>query len=94
MKPISSGLGALLAQLERRTQETLDLTKRVRSALSDEEKIHVVSASYRDDTLVIVTDSAAWGSRIHFLQETLKEQLQTQGETQFTKVQVKVGRPG
>jgi len=94
MKPISTGLGPLLAQLERRAQETLDLTDRVRAALDGEEKAHIVSASYREETLVIVADSAAWGSRIHYLQETLSERLRAQGETQFTKVQVKVGKPG
>jgi hypothetical protein len=92
MKPISTGLGPLLAQLERRAKETLDLTDRVRAALDGEEKAHVVSASYREEVLVIVADSAAWSSRIHYLQETLAGRLRAQGETQFTKVQVKVGR--
>jgi hypothetical protein len=92
MKPISTGLGPLLAQLERRARETLDLTDRVRAALDGDERAHVVSASYRGELLVIVADSAAWSSRIHYLQETLAERLRAQGETQFSKMQVKVGR--
>ena len=94
MKPISTGLGPLLAQLERRARETLDLTDRVRAALDGEEQAHIISASYRAETLVIVADSAAWGSRIHYLQEALTQRLRAQGETQFTKVQVRVGKPG
>jgi hypothetical protein len=92
MKPLATGLGALFADLERRAQETQDLTTRVRQALPGEEKDHVVSASYRDDTLIITTDSAAWGSRVRYLQDSIAESLRAQGETQFTKVRIRVGR--
>lgn len=92
MKPLGTGLGALFADLERRAQETQDLTSRVRQALPDEEKNHVISANYRDDTLIITADSAAWGSRIRYLQDVVTESLRALGETQFTKVRVRVGR--
>ena len=92
MKSVGSALGGLLADLERRAQETLDLTTRVRKALDGPEKEHVLSAVYREDTLVITADSAAWGSRIRYMQEGIGEKLRAQGETQFTKIRVKVGR--
>jgi hypothetical protein len=91
-KPLTDGLGPLFADLERRVQATVDLAERVRAALPDPEKGHVISASYRDDTLVVIADSAAWASHIRYAQAQLLEQLRAQGETQFTKVRVKVGR--
>jgi hypothetical protein len=91
-KPLTDGLGPLFADLERRVQATVDLAGRVRASLPGPEKEHVISASYRDDTLVVIADSAAWASHIRYAQAQLLEQLRAQGETQFTKVRVKVGR--
>lgn len=93
-KPVSEGLGPLFADLERRVQANVDLTARVRAALAGPEKDHVVSASYRDDTLVILADSAAWCPHIRYAQAQILERLQGAGETQFTKVKVRVGRKG
>jgi hypothetical protein len=93
-KPIAAGLGPLFADLERRVQSTIDLAERVRATLCGPEKDHVVSASYRGDTLVILADSAAWCPHIRYAQQQIIEQLHAAGETQFTKVKVKVGRRG
>lgn len=94
LKPIAAGLGPLFADLERRAQATVDLATRVRTALSGPEKDHVLSASYRDDTLVVIADSAAWASHIRYAQHELLERLRSAGETQFTKIRVKIGRAG
>ena len=91
MKPIGQQFGPLLADLERRTRETLSLTARVRQILPDPEKDHIISVSYREDVLIVVVDSAAWSSRIRYLQQELLERLRTAGETQFTKINVRVG---
>ncbi|HEY5810355.1 MAG TPA: DciA family protein [Povalibacter sp.] len=91
MKPITQGLGPLFADLERRARETQDLTTKVRQALTGPEKDHVISASYREDTLVVVIDSAAWGSRLRFLQDDLLKRLQDSKATQVTKLHVRVG---
>jgi hypothetical protein len=93
-KPISAGLGPIFADLERRVQATIDLAARVRAALPGPEKEHVVSASYRGDTLVVLADSAAWCPQIRYAQQQILTQLHAAGETQFTKVKVKVGRKG
>ncbi len=82
----------MFRDLERRVQATVDLAARVRAALHGGEKEHVVSASYRGDTLVIITDSAAWAPHIRYAQEHVLRQLHAAGETQFTKLKVKVGR--
>jgi hypothetical protein len=92
-KPVSEGLGTLLAQLERRAQATVELADRVRQALAGPEKDHVISASCRGDTLIVLADSATWATHIRYAQKQLLERLHAAGETQFTKVKVRVGRP-
>jgi hypothetical protein len=92
LKPLVEGLGPLFSDLERRVQATVELAAKVRETLSGPEKEHVISASCRESTLVIVTDSAAWASHIRYAQAALLEGLRARGETQFTKLRVKVGR--
>jgi hypothetical protein len=94
MKRLTEGLGPLFADLERRVQARVELADRVRAALPGPEKDHVVSASYRDHTLIVLADSAAWCPHIRYAQQTLLERLRADGETQFTKVKVRVGRKG
>lgn len=92
LKPLSAGLGPLFESLERRSQAVLDLTARVRAALEGPEKNHVISASCRGETLIVTTDSAAWCPYVRYAQDTLFARLNEAGETQFTKIKVKVGR--
>jgi len=94
MKPLHAGLGPLVKDLERRALATLDLAAKVRAALQGPEKDHVVAASFRGETLVVIADSAAWGSHIRYAQQELLRRLKEAGETQFTKVRVRVGRSG
>ena len=91
LKRMSDGLGPLFSDLERRTRETLDLTAKVRQILPENEKEHVISATYDEDTLLIVTDSAAWASRIRYGQEQMLAALRDQGETRGTRMRVRVG---
>ncbi len=92
MKPITAGLGSLFANLERRARETLDLADRVRTVLPEPEKYHVLSASYREDTLIVTTDSAAWASRLRYLHDELLGALSEGRETPVTKLHVRVGQ--
>ena len=92
LKPLSAGLGPKFADLQRRAEATVDMATHVRAALPAPEKDHVVSVSYRDETLVVAMDSAAWSSRLRYAQQELLERLRAGGVTQFTKVRVKVGR--
>ena len=95
-KPLSETIGPLFAQLEQRVTAHVELTERVRAALSGPEKDHVVSASCRGDTLVVLADSAAWCPQIRYAQAQLLELLTSSdlpaGETRVTKVKVRVGR--
>jgi hypothetical protein len=95
-KPLSETVGPLFAQLEQRVTAHIELTEKVRSALTGPEKDHVVSASCRGDTLVVLADSAAWCPQIRYAQAKLLEVLNaaapSPGEKQVTKVKVRVGR--
>ena len=62
--------------------------------LAENEKEHLISAAYDEDTLVLTTDSAAWASRLRYVQEQLLNALREQGETQGSKIRVRVGARG
>ena len=95
-KPLSETVGTLFTQLEQRVAAHVELTERVRAALSGPEKDHVVSASCRGDTLIVLADSAAWCPQIRYAQARLLEVLTSSdfggSETPVTKVKVRVGR--
>ena len=94
LKRFGEDVGPLFSDLERRTRETLDLTAKVRRMLAENEKEHLISAAYDEDTLVLTTDSAAWASRLRYVQEQLLNALREQGETQGSKIRVRVGARG
>jgi hypothetical protein len=91
-KRIGDGFGPLLKELEQRALATQDLTSRVREALPEPEKQHFLSASYREDTLLLSMDSAAWCSRLRYDEHKLIAALRSAGETRVTKIKVRVGR--
>jgi hypothetical protein len=91
-KPLSETVGPLFAQLEQRVQAHVELTEKIRAALTGPEKDHVVSASCRGDTLIVLADSAAWCPQIRYAQAQLLELLTGSGEKQVTKLKVRVGR--
>ena len=95
MKPIGADLGPLFADLQRRARASIELADQVRQGLPGEEKEHVLSATYRDDTLIVSVDSAAWAARIHYVQQALLEHLRAAGGIQVAKIRIKVaaGRP-
>jgi hypothetical protein len=69
-----------------------DITARVRAVLPSPEKEHFLSASYREDTLVVSMDSAAWCARVRYDQKSLIAALHTAGETRVTKIKVRVAK--
>jgi hypothetical protein len=93
LMPLSQALGPQVAALEARAKQSFKLTDLVRAALPFPEKNHVLSASYRDDVLVISTDSPAWTAQVRYQEDTLRQQLQKAGEKPFTKLKVRVGQP-
>jgi hypothetical protein len=93
LQPLSVALGGRVADLEAQALKAFKLTDVVRAALPDPEKNHVLSASYRDESLVVSTDSAMWTARIRYLEESLRNELVKAGEKPFTKLKVRVGMP-
>ena len=93
-KPFLADLGGALAKLEERAQQVLSLTTKVRQALPDPERQHVLAAAYHDQALVITTDSAAWTAQIRFAQDELRQRLAAAGEKTFIHLKVRVGHSG
>jgi hypothetical protein len=93
LRQLTAGLGPSFSTLERRSQAMMELTAKVREALTGAEKEHVISASYRGSTLVVIADSAAWSTHIRYAQQQLLDQVSGPGDTRFTKLRVKVGAP-
>jgi hypothetical protein len=93
LRQLTDALGPSFATLEARTRMMMELTAQVRAVLRGNEKDHVISASYRGSTLVVIADSAAWSTHIRYAQEQLLEHVRGPGEMRFDKLRVRVGRP-
>jgi hypothetical protein len=93
LRQLTEGLGHSFATLERRTRLMIELGTQVREALTGPEKDHVISASYRDSTLIVIADSAAWSTHIRYAQQQLLERVRGPNDIQFNKLRVRVGRP-
>jgi hypothetical protein len=94
LKPIATVFEGALAALEARAKAADAMTLRVRAALQGPEKDHVLSASCRGDTLVVIADSAQWSTYIRYAEAQLFAAL-SDSEVPLTKLKVKVrGKTG
>jgi hypothetical protein len=93
LQPLASGFGAQIAELEQRASHAHKVLNLVRAALPEHEKIHVLSAAYRDDVLVISVDSAMWTAHVRYREAALLQHLIAAGEKPFTNLKVRVGHP-
>lgn len=92
LQPFLVGHNGALAKLQRRANEVLSLTDKVKQALPTPERDHVVAAVYHEDSLVITADSAAWTAQIRFAIDDLRKHLSESGEKTFVNLKVRVGR--
>jgi len=92
LQPFLIDSAGALANLERRASEVLTLTAKVKQALDEPQRNHVIAAVYHDDTLVVTTDSAAWTAQIRFAIDDLRRHLVDSGEKTFVNLKVRVGR--
>lgn len=92
---LGDALGPQLAALHARAKAFASLTDRIKAALPERVRTHVLSASWRGDraTLVVLVDSGAWTLHVHFACETLREALTKAGERDFTRLMVRVSAP-
>jgi len=92
-KNLLDGLGERFRALEARAGAVTELTEKVRAGLDAELKTHLISASYRRDSLVLLTDSAAWCTRLRFVESEIRNQLIAAGEPPFGRLRVRVVAP-
>jgi hypothetical protein len=92
LKTLFSALDPALARLAEQAAAAASLTEKVRGALPDPLRPHVVAAARRGDDLVVIVDSAAWSARVRYAGRRLVEQLAQRGEAVTGKVRVRVGR--
>jgi hypothetical protein len=90
LKPIFDAPPGALDALARRAAEATSLTGRVRRALSPPLGEHLISASRREEDLVLVVDSAAWAARVRYAGPALREALAAAGEPVPGRVRIKV----
>lgn len=93
-QPLGFALPGKVADLEKRAKAALSLTEQVRASLPQGQRIHLLSASYRDDTLSVTMDSAAWCPQVRYGAEGLLLNLKANGGPDFAKLKVRVGRRG
>ena len=93
-QPLGFSLPGKVADLEKRAKAALSLTEQVRESLPQPQQSHLLSASYRDDTLSVTMDSAAWCPQVRYAAERLLENLKARGGPEFGKLKVRVGRRG
>ncbi len=93
-QPLGFSLPGKVADLEKRAKAALSLTEQVRTSLPEEQQSHLLSASYRDDTLSVTMDSAAWCPQVRYAADRLLERLQANGGPEFARLKVRVGRRG
>ena len=94
LKPLTGGSLPGLDQLAKRAAAASSLAALVRRELPVPLGEHVVSASRRDEDLVVTVDSAAWAARVRYAGPRLKERLAELGEPVAGKVRVRVRSPG
>lgn len=90
LKPLFGSLAPGLDALARKASEAGALASRVRAALPEAVRAHVVSATRRDGDLVVIVDSAAWSARVRYAGRALKDRLEASGEPAIARVRVKV----
>jgi len=93
MKPFSSSLPDSVEAQARRASASATLTERVRRALPEPVRPHVIAAARRGEDLVVIVDSAAWSARVRYAGRGLKSALSESGEQGFDRLRVRVGAP-
>jgi hypothetical protein len=90
LKRISVALTPSLDALARKASAAQSLTDKVRLALAEPLRPHLITAARRGEDLVVIMDSAAWAPRVRYAADELKGRLEAQGEPVTGKVRVKV----
>ncbi|MDH3400160.1 MAG: DUF721 domain-containing protein [Chromatiales bacterium] len=84
-----SALGRMVAGAAKRKS----LIMQVKSCIDPELSEHLIGVNVKDDTLILLSDSAAWATRLRYAGPALCKQLSEQFELTLHKVHVKVRAP-
>ena len=91
LKDLLAGRG--LTDLLARAREAETLEGQVRSLLPPELAAHVTGAALREDTVVVLVDSAAWATRLRFLAPELVARLAPRHDGAVTTLRVRIAPP-
>lgn len=84
-----SALGRLVAGAAKRKSLIMQVKSCLEPALSE----HLIGVNVKDDTLVLLSDSAVWATRLRYAGPELCKQLSEKFELTLQKVHVKVRAP-
>jgi hypothetical protein len=93
LKRLADSLGSRVAALEARAESNLRLLREVRTALPETLANQIVSASYRDETLVVLATSGAWCAQIRYAESALRKHFAARGLPVFVRLKVRVQAP-
>lgn len=86
-------ISALAELAKQKVEEGQALVEKVRQALPEHVRPHVLRASWRHTTLMVIVDSGAWSMHVRFAEADLWEALKNAGEPEFTRLWVRVSAP-
>ncbi len=85
--------GSALGELTQKARSWTRLTERLRSLLPEDVGPHVLGITVHSGTAVVLTDSAAWASRLRFLKPELEAALTAILKAAPGRIDIKVRPP-
>lgn len=85
----AGGCAALLQQ----SQRLLHLTRTLQEHLPEPLNRHCTVANIHNDSLILLTDSPVWSSRLRFHAPALLRELERRHAVHLTKVQIRINPP-
>lgn len=79
-----------LESIAARASALEQLARLTREAVPEPMRPHVMACAVRDRTLVVFTDTAAWGSQLRFIQPLILETIRDRTGHQLDSVRLKV----
>ncbi len=89
LQAILANRGSELARIVERAGELDGLLASVRAALPEAARERVFGVNLRSHTLVVITDSAAWASRVRYSSEALRARLAAEYGVEIRKVWIR-----
>jgi hypothetical protein len=86
-------LGPQMARLAAQAQQRASLADVIKAALTPQIRPHVLGASWRKTTLVVMVDSGAWTAQVRFAEEDIRRHLKEANEPDCERLWVRVVQP-